>query len=206
MPRQPIASSAARAQPTAPGYPLEELRGRLFSQPRPEPARAAIAALAADGVVRIEKGVVALADRRVSLEGEDARISRALEEVFLAGGLNPPDPDQALARAGAGARGPDLLAHLGDHVVYHDRTAVDLGNAFRAVGGVLFLHVLGAVRGACGDVVFGDPLRNAHGPHGWGGRGGTRGVARAGRNGHEGEDAAGDQRGTDGEPEHACFS
>jgi selenocysteine-specific elongation factor len=128
------------ASPMSPGLPLEEMRGRLTAVVPAEGARAALAALAGEGALRIEKDIAALPEYRVSLEGEDARLAEALSRVFREAGLNPPDAATALAGLGAGARGEPLLAHLvrtgdlrrlRDGLIFHREALEDLRGRLR---------------------------------------------------------------------------
>jgi selenocysteine-specific elongation factor len=94
-----------RASPISPGLPLEELRARLAAAVPSEGVRAALATLAEEGVLRIEKDVAALPDHRVALEGEEARLAERLSGAFREGGLNPPEAAAALAAVGAESGG-----------------------------------------------------------------------------------------------------
>lgn len=129
------------ANPLAAGYPLEELRGRLGTAGlTPDGIREALMAMAAEGVLRIEKDVAALPGHRVALEGEDARLAQALSDLFLRAGLNPPEVEAALTEVGAGSRGPSLLAHhvrtgtlrrLRDGRIFHREALEDLRRRLR---------------------------------------------------------------------------
>ena len=94
------------------GMPLEELKRRLLAGEPRGLSDWLLSRLEKAGSLRIEADRVARADHRVELGAVEQRAARSLEEQFREAGLNPPEPQEALA--GCGAPGPtaEKILHL----------------------------------------------------------------------------------------------
>ena len=99
------------ADPLKPAMPRETLRSQASPRMAAEAFRMLLAAMAAEGVVRLAGERVAMAAHRVVLSAADEACSRRLEDTLRRAGLDPPDPAELL-RAVGGARAERLLELL----------------------------------------------------------------------------------------------
>ncbi|MCY4598843.1 MAG: selenocysteine-specific translation elongation factor [Acidobacteria bacterium] len=126
-------------QPLAPGLPREEARERLSRHAAPAVIDHAVAGLVADGKI-VATDHLALAEHRIVLSADEARVRDRLADTYQAAGLAPPDVGQAAAAAGAQAalaeRMQELLVRDGtlvrvEGLVFHkehlDRLAAEVG-------------------------------------------------------------------------------
>jgi len=88
-----------RANPLKPGMSREELRGRAGSADERLFAFL-LSALDTEGVVKIDRDKARLASHEVRLSAEQQRIVDLLESVFDRAEATPPNPEEALGRAG----------------------------------------------------------------------------------------------------------
>lgn len=100
---QAVAALAAfhRANPLRPGMSREELRGRAGALDERVFA-SVLAALDAEGHVKVERDKVRLGSHEVRLDSEQQRLVERLERDFLTAEAAPPSPEEALARVGLG--------------------------------------------------------------------------------------------------------
>jgi selenocysteine-specific elongation factor len=101
-----------RKEPLREGWAREEIRGRLFADSHPDVFKSLMAAMAADGTVRVERDRVALATHRVSLGAEDQALLDRLESGYRDGGTNPPDLSETVKSIGVAAPKIEKLMHL----------------------------------------------------------------------------------------------
>lgn len=107
-----LLSDFHRRFPLRRGRPREEVRA-LWPALDVRASNALLERLEADGVVRLEQGVAALAGYRPSLSEADERALRALEAAYREAGLSPPAPAEAAAALGIADPG-ELLNRLLD--------------------------------------------------------------------------------------------
>jgi selenocysteine-specific elongation factor len=88
-----------RAHPLRPGMSREELRGRAGAADERVFGHL-LAALDAEGAVRVERDKVRRADHAVRLDPDQQRVVDRVEREFLETEAAPPSPEEALARAG----------------------------------------------------------------------------------------------------------
>jgi selenocysteine-specific elongation factor len=88
-----------RANPLKPGMSREELRGRAGAAEERVFAHV-LGKLDAEGVVRSERDKVRLASHEVRLSAEQQRVVDQVEAEFLRAEAAPPNPEEALGRAG----------------------------------------------------------------------------------------------------------
>jgi selenocysteine-specific elongation factor len=90
-----------RANPLRPGMSREELRGRAGNADEKLFAHL-LAALDADGLVKVDRDKVRLASHSVTLTDEQRRVVDRVEADFRGAQAAPPSPEEALTRAGVG--------------------------------------------------------------------------------------------------------
>jgi len=100
------------ANPLRGGMPLEELRERVLGGAGAEVSRLVIEAMAARGVVRIEKDAIGLAAHQVRLSPEDERSVKNLQEAYRHDGLNPRDQDEIVTTLALNPARAEKLIHL----------------------------------------------------------------------------------------------
>jgi selenocysteine-specific elongation factor len=98
-------------EPLSEGLPREEARERIFGRAAPEVFDYVIERLVAAGRI-VARDRLALAGRGVSLSAEEARTHEALDRVFSAAGLAPPDVAAAASAAGTSAPVADRIVKL----------------------------------------------------------------------------------------------
>jgi len=81
----------------------ETLREKVFARSFPEVFAGVIARLEADGKVASEKDIVRLSEHSVGLSDQDIALSKRIEEIYLAAGVEPPSPDEAMTKANVAA-------------------------------------------------------------------------------------------------------
>jgi len=101
-----------RANPLRPGMSREELRGRAGA-PDERVFAHLLGTLVAEGVVRVDRDKVGLAEHTVRLSADQQRVVDRVEREFLEAAAAPPSPEEALARAGAsGGEEHELFQYL----------------------------------------------------------------------------------------------
>jgi selenocysteine-specific elongation factor len=88
-----------KANPLRPGMSREELRGRAGNADDKIFAHV-LAALDADGLVRVDRDKASLATHEVRLSTDQRRVVDRLETEFRTAEAAPPSPEEALGRAG----------------------------------------------------------------------------------------------------------
>ncbi len=94
------------------GMPLEELKRRLLPGEPRGLSDWLLSRLEQAGSLRIEADRVARAGHRVKLGAVEERVAQVLEEQFREAGLNPPEPQAALAACGAPGPTAEKILHL----------------------------------------------------------------------------------------------
>ena len=110
------------------GAPREEVRGQALRGLDQRQFAALAAAMEQDGLLVVNKEVLALPGQAASMDAEGRQIREDLEEQFRAGGFSPPPVTEVVARAGAGGRANDVvrllleenrLIRVEDDMVFH---------------------------------------------------------------------------------------
>ncbi len=89
-----------KREPLARGLGRETLREQVFAHARPEVFRFVLAEAEARGALVAERDTVRARSHSLELAGEDAQLSKRLEELYRAAGIEAPTIDEALTRAG----------------------------------------------------------------------------------------------------------
>ena len=92
-----------KREPLARGMLRETLREKVFARSFPEVFAGVIARLEADGKVVSEKDIVRLSEHRVGLSEQDLALSKHIESIYLAAGVEAPSLDEAMAKANVSA-------------------------------------------------------------------------------------------------------
>ena len=92
-----------KREPLARGMLRETLREKVFAHSLPELFAGVIARLEADGKVVSEKDVVRSSQHRVGLSEQDAELSKRIEQLYLAAGVEAPSLDDAMTRVNVAA-------------------------------------------------------------------------------------------------------
>jgi len=92
-----------KREPLARGMLRETLREKVFTHSLPELFAGVIARLEADGKVVAEKDIVRSSQHSVGLSEQDAALSKRIDQVYLAAGVEAPSIDEAMTRAGVTA-------------------------------------------------------------------------------------------------------
>jgi selenocysteine-specific elongation factor len=100
-----------KRQPLSEGVPREELRDQLFARGSAAVFDLALERLVAAKVIAA-RDRVALATHRLELTPEEDRARAAIEQLYLAGGLKPPDAAGVAAAAGTTAEVADRMVKL----------------------------------------------------------------------------------------------
>jgi selenocysteine-specific elongation factor len=100
-----------KSEPLSEGLPREEGRERVFGRAAPPVFDSVVARLAAEGTI-VARERLSLAGRQVSLSPEEACAQEALERVFRAAGLAPPDLTSAATAAGIAPGVADRVSKL----------------------------------------------------------------------------------------------
>jgi selenocysteine-specific elongation factor len=89
-----------KREPLARGMLRETLREKVFAHSLPELFAGVIARLEEDGKVVSEKDIVRASQHSVGLSEQDAELSKRIEQVYLAAGVEAPAIDDAMTKAG----------------------------------------------------------------------------------------------------------
>ncbi len=92
-----------KREPLARGMLRETLREKVFAHSLPELFPGVIARLEAAGKVVAEKDILRLSQHSVGLSEQDAELSKLIEQVYLAAGVEAPATDEAMTKAGVAA-------------------------------------------------------------------------------------------------------
>ena len=121
-----------KREPLARGMLRETLREKLFTHSAPELFNGVIARLEAQGKVVPEKDIVRSSKHSVGLSAQEAELSKRIEQVYLAAGVEAPTVDDAMTKANVSspqrAQARKILQLLID-----DRTLV-------RIQGEMFMH------------------------------------------------------------------
>ena len=101
-----------RREPLREGLAREEVRARLFADSHPDVFKTLMAAMAADGTLRLDRDRMALATHRVSLGSEDQALLDRIEGGYRGGGTNPPEAAEVAKSIGVPAPKVEKLLHL----------------------------------------------------------------------------------------------
>jgi selenocysteine-specific elongation factor len=88
-----------KREPLARGMLRETLREKVFARSFPEVFAGVIARLEAEGKVTSEKDIVRLSEHSVGLSEQDVALSKRIEEIYLAAGVEAPTLDEAMTKA-----------------------------------------------------------------------------------------------------------
>jgi selenocysteine-specific elongation factor len=92
-----------KREPLARGMLRETLREKVFAHSSPELFAGVIARLEADGKVVSEKDIVRSSQHSVGLSEQDAELSKRIEQLYLAAGVEAPTIDEAMTKTGVAA-------------------------------------------------------------------------------------------------------
>ena len=92
-----------KREPLARGMLRETLREKVFAHSLPELFGGVIARLEAKGDVVSEKDIVRASKHSVGLSDQDAALSKRIEQLYLAAGVEAPSIDEAMTKAGVPA-------------------------------------------------------------------------------------------------------
>ena len=92
-----------KREPLARGMLRETLREKVFTHSAPELFAGVIARLEAEGKVVSEKDIVRLSRHSVGLSEQDAALSKRIEQIYLAAGVEAPSVDEVMTRANVSA-------------------------------------------------------------------------------------------------------
>jgi len=88
-----------KREPLARGMLRETLREKVFTHSAPELFAGVIARLEAAGKVVSEKDIVRLSQHSVGLSEQDLQLSKRIEQIYLAAGVEAPSVDDVMTRA-----------------------------------------------------------------------------------------------------------
>jgi len=92
-----------KREPLARGMLRETLREKVFARSFPEVFAGVIAKLETDGKVVSDKDIVRLSEHSVGLSEQDLALSKRIEEIYLAAGVEAPSLDEAMTKANVSA-------------------------------------------------------------------------------------------------------
>ena len=92
-----------KREPLARGMLRETLREKLFTHSAPELFNGVIARLEAQSKVVSEKDIVRSSKHSVGLSEQEAELSKRIEHVYLAAGVEAPTIDEAMTKANVAA-------------------------------------------------------------------------------------------------------
>jgi selenocysteine-specific elongation factor len=92
-----------KREPLARGMLRETLREKVFTHSAPELFSGVAARLEAEGKVVSEKDIVRLSAHSVGLSDQDVALSKRIEEIYLAAGVEAPSLDEAMTKANVAA-------------------------------------------------------------------------------------------------------
>jgi selenocysteine-specific elongation factor len=122
------------------GAPREEVRGQATRGWDQRQFTALAAAMEQDGLLVVNKEVLALPGQSASIDVEGRQIKEDLEEQFRAGGFNPPPLTEVVAQAAASGRAGDVvrllleetrLIRVEDDMVFHADVVEEAKNRVR---------------------------------------------------------------------------
>ena len=88
-----------KREPLARGMLRETLREKVFTHSAPELFNGVLARLEAEGKVVSEKDIVRSSSHSVGLSDKDVELSKLIEEIYLAAGVEAPSIDEAMTKA-----------------------------------------------------------------------------------------------------------
>jgi selenocysteine-specific elongation factor len=88
-----------KREPLARGMLRETLREKVFTHSAPELFNGVLARLETEGKVVSEKDIVRSSSHSVGLSDKDAELSKRIEEIYLAAGVEAPSLDEAMTKA-----------------------------------------------------------------------------------------------------------
>jgi selenocysteine-specific elongation factor len=88
-----------KREPLARGMLRETLREKVFTHSAPELFAGVIARLEADDKVVSEKDIVRLSQHSVGLSEQDLQLSKRIEQIYVAAGVEAPSVDDVMTRA-----------------------------------------------------------------------------------------------------------
>ena len=88
-----------KREPLARGMLRETLREKVFARSFPEVFAGVIAKLEAEGKIASEKDIVRLSEHSVGLSEHDIALSKRIEEIYVAAGVEAPSLDEAMTKA-----------------------------------------------------------------------------------------------------------
>jgi selenocysteine-specific elongation factor len=92
-----------KREPLARGMLRETLREKLFTHSAPELFNGVIARLESQSKVVPEKDIVRSSKHSVGLSGQEAELSKRIEQLYLAAGVEAPTIDEAMTKANVAA-------------------------------------------------------------------------------------------------------
>ena len=92
-----------KREPLARGMLRETLREKVFAHSSVELFAGVIARLESEGKVVSEKDIVRLSQHRVGLSEQDTELSKRIEQLYVASGVEAPSIDEAMTKAGVPA-------------------------------------------------------------------------------------------------------
>jgi selenocysteine-specific elongation factor len=92
-----------KREPLARGMLRETLREKVFAHSLPELFAGVVGRLEADGKVVSDKDIVRSSRHSVGLSEQDAELSKRIEQLYLAAGVEAPSLDEAMTKAGVAA-------------------------------------------------------------------------------------------------------
>jgi len=88
-----------KREPLARGMLRETLREKVFTHSAPELFNGVVARLEAEGKVVSEKDIVRSSKHSVGLSDQDVELSKRIEQIYLAAGVEAPSLDDAMTKA-----------------------------------------------------------------------------------------------------------
>jgi selenocysteine-specific elongation factor len=92
-----------KREPLARGMLRETLREKVFAHSLPELFAKVMATLEVQGKIVSEKDIIRLPEHKVGLSAQDAELSKRIEQLYLAAGVEAPSLDEAMTRANVAA-------------------------------------------------------------------------------------------------------
>jgi len=92
-----------KREPLARGMLRETLREKVFTHSAPELFNGVVARLEAEGKVVSEKDIVRSSKHSVGLSDKDVELSKLIEQIYLAAGVEAPSLDDAMTKANVAA-------------------------------------------------------------------------------------------------------
>ena len=92
-----------KREPLSRGMLRETLRERVFAHSQPEVFAGVIASLENERVIIVEREIIRTSEHSVALSEEDLGLQHKLEEVYLKAGVEAPNVDEVMTKAGIAA-------------------------------------------------------------------------------------------------------